>query len=278
MGKRFDGIFCHGARSAFPAAHVLRIPLIVLGDYEHTAFPRFMCRWVRLLLTPDIIPADVLVRRGFRAEQIRGYPGLKEDLYVHGFEPDPSFFEDMGIDRKKKLVLLRPPATMAHYAVVESEVLFFKVLDYLCGSSDVELLLLPRTNEQREELIAYARQKSYTNLRFPAVVYNGPNLIWNSDLVISGGGTMNREAASLGIPVVSIYQGPIGAVDSHLIESGRLTHVKSLAEMKKVKLEKFSRRSSTRRHKIGLQVRDFLVDKILRATMEGKHGCEPLKY
>jgi predicted glycosyltransferase len=274
VGGRFGAIFCHGARAVFPAARLFRIPLIVLGDYEYASLPRFMCRWMRLLLTPDVIPADVLVQRGVPMDRIHGYPGLKEDLYVHAFEPDPSFLQTMKIERDKVLVLVRPPATMAHYAVAESEILFFEVLDYLCSRTDVQILLLPRTNKQGEELKASVARRKCRNIHFPAAVYNGPNLIWHSDLVVSGGGTMNREAASLGIPVVSIYQGPIGGVDRHLIDTGRLLHVRSLAEMESIPLKKFDRKAAVRRREVGVRVRDYLVNRILEAAeRDGGDRC-----
>ena len=152
--------------------------------------------------------------------RICGYPGLKEDLYVHDFRPDPSFLADLHIDPRSILILMRPPATMAHYAVKKSSVIFEHVLDYLCSTKCVQLILLPRTKQQSGEMKSLVSSRGYTNILIPDTVYNGPSLIWYSDLVISGGGTMNREAAALGVPVFSIYQGPIGAVDQHLISTG----------------------------------------------------------
>src|SRR5262249_18050156 len=58
----------------------------------------------------------------------------------------------------------------------------------------------------------------------------GLNLIWHSDLVISGGGTMNREAAALGVPVYSVFRGKIGAVDRYLSKMGRLVLLESSNE------------------------------------------------
>lgn len=268
IGKRFDAIICHGSRAVFPAARLIGVPLIVLGDYEHASLPRFMCHWIRLMLVPDVMPASVLTAKGIPACRVHGYPGLKEDLYVHDFQPNPLFAQEMGIQRDRVLILLRPPATMAHYAVKASERLFYEVLAYLSSREDVQVVLLPRTRGQSEKLRSYLRKQGYANILIPEKVYNGPSLIWYSDLVISGGGTMNREASSLGVPVLSIFQGRIGAVDRHLVEAGKLMHAATIQQVKSIPLVKSSKRDGTSDHRAGVHVRDFLVDEIVRAGAE----------
>lgn len=270
MGRGFDAVLCHGSRAVFPAAWLLRLPLISMCDYEHAALPRFMTLWQRLILVPSVIPREVFLRKGLPDERICGHPGLKEDLYIHDFQPDPTFLREMGIDEHRVLVLVRPPATMAHYAVAESGALFHQVLAYLGGRADLQLLLLPRTGEQGRELQNLVGKCGYENILFPDRVYNGPNLIWHSDLVISGGGTMNREAASLGVPVVSIYQGPIGAVDRHLIETGKLVHVKDIEDLKKIPLAKVDRKDQARDGETGRRVRDFIVDRLVETASGGR--------
>ena len=266
LGKRFDAAFSHGSRSIVPVARLLGLPLVSLGDYEHTVFPNFMRSWIRLLLIPDVIPVEAFAGRGMPHDRICGYPGLKEDLYVHDFHPDPSFLAELHIDLELVLILIRPPATMAHYAVKRSSVVFNQVLDYLCGLSSVQLILLPRTRQQGEELKAVVRKRGYTNIVIPDTVYNGPSLIWYSDIVISGGGTMNREAAALGVPVFSIYQGPIGAVDRHLIDMGRLIHVKDIDDLKSIPLVKSTRGGEVPKSETGSRLTDFIVSRILRAA------------
>ena len=66
----------------------------------------------------------------------------------------------------------------------------------------------------------------------PASAVDGPNLVWHSDLVISGGGTMNREAAALGVPVYSIFRGQIGAVDRHLSATGCLVLLEGVEDVR----------------------------------------------
>jgi predicted glycosyltransferase len=266
LGKRYDVAFSHGSRSIVPAARLLRLPLVSLGDYEHTAFPSFMRSWIRLLLIPDVIPIEAFAARGTPRDRICGYPGLKEDLYIHDFQPDPSFLAELHIDPKSILILIRPPATMAHYAVKQSSVIFDQVLNYLCGLRNVQLILLPRTIQQGDELKELISERGYMNIVIPDKVYNGPSLIWYSDLVISGGGTMNREAAALGVPVFSIYQGPIGAVDRHLIDTGKLVHVKDFDGIRNIPLGKSTRGGRISMRESGSQLTDFIVSRILKVA------------
>ncbi len=268
--RRFDAAFAHGSRSLIAAAGLVGLPVIGLADYEYTEFPRFMLRWIRTLLVPDVIPESVLAGGAMPRERVHGYPGLKEDLYIHDFDPDPSFLTDMRIDPERVLVLVRPPAMMAHYAVEQSDTVFKLTLERLGNLGNVQVLLLPRTPGQRQELEEVVRVQGYTNVTIPGAVYHGPNLIWHSDLVISGGGTMNREAATLGVPVFSIYQGPIGAVDRHLMQAGKLVHVKDADGVRSIPVMKRSIRTAARNGDNGARVRDFIVERILAAAAQGR--------
>lgn len=270
LGKRYDAAFSHGSRSIVPVARLLHLPLISLGDYEHTSFPNFMKPWIDLLLVPDVIPSEVFSEDGKPNGRVCGYPGLKEDLYVHDFQPNPSFLDELHIDPRSILILMRPPATMAHYAVKQSSVVFDRVLDHLCGHDQVQIILLPRTSQQAEELKSLLAKRGYSNVVIPEKVYNGPSLIWYSDLVISGGGTMNREAAALGVPVFSIYQGPIGAVDRHLIAAGKLVHIRDIEDLQRIPLAKAARRGNVPRSDIGPRLTEFIVSRILEAARNGR--------
>ena len=225
------------------------------------------------MLVPEVMPMEAYTARGTPPDRICRYPGIKEDLYIHDLQPDPSFLRELKIDPDRILVLVRPPATMAHYAVRQSETIFYQALEYLCGLDNVQVLLLPRTGRQRQELEALGFKSGCANLVIPDAVYNGPSLIWYSDIVISGGGTMNREAATLGVPVYSIYQGPMGAVDRYLTKTGRLYHIKDIGELRSIPLIKFSRPPRTNNQKRSVQVRDFIVARILE-TAQRKKGAK----
>jgi uncharacterized protein len=104
--------------------------------------------------------------------------------------------------------------------------------------------LLPRNKKQGD----FMRQRwpqwfaNHKTVIPPAL--DGLNLIWHSDLLVSGGGTMNREAAALGVPAYSIFRGPIGAVDRHLQQTGRLVLIESPEDVaRKIRLEKRTRQT-----------------------------------
>jgi uncharacterized protein len=163
-------------------------------------------------------------------------------------------------------VLLRPPATMALYAVKASERLFDETLEYLAGRGDVELVILPRTEAQAAELRAQAAGPRFANTHFPTRVYDGPSMVWHADIVIGGGGTMNREAAALGVPVISIYEGALGAVDRRLIETGKLAHVRTIEELRRLPLQKRPLVSHNGHAGTGERLRDLIIQHIMEAV------------
>jgi predicted glycosyltransferase len=89
-------------------------------------------------------------------------------------------------------------------------------------------VLLPRNKKQAVNLLKkWPHWFADSRTVIPENVIDGLNLLWHSDLVVSGGGTMNREAAALGVPVYSVFRGKIGAVDRQLQKEGRLTLVEN---------------------------------------------------
>ena len=113
--KQFDLAFCHGSRSIYFTSKILNIPLVVLGDYEHGYLPAFIGNWAQRVITPDIIPCEIIKEKGIDISKIAQYSGLKEEFYIYDFKPDPNVLDKIGVDREKIIVLLRPPATMSHY-------------------------------------------------------------------------------------------------------------------------------------------------------------------
>jgi uncharacterized protein len=153
---------------------------------------------------------------------------LKEDVYAPRFRPDPSINDLLGFKKSELVITLRPPATEAHYHVQESDTLFRAVVEFLREQSNVKVVLLPRNAKQEAEARA-AWPDLFASGKFvvPSRAVDGLNLIWHSDLMISGGGTMNREAAAMGVPVYSIFRGTIGAVDRYLAQTKRLVLIES---------------------------------------------------
>jgi uncharacterized protein len=225
----------HGSRSQMIVAHFLKIPIIVFLDYEYVQTIPFVKP--KMMFFPNIISKETLSKFNLN---IKTYPGIKEDIYVPGFKPDETIKRFYKFSSNVINVILRPPAYQAHYHNPESEKLFESVINLLVNVDGVQTIMLPRDNRQKESLkIKYETFIKSGSLVIPNEVTDALNLMWYSDLVISGGGTMNREAAALGVPVYSIFKGKIGDVDAYLAKTGRLTLIENSDEVKsKIRLKK----------------------------------------
>lgn len=230
LRERPDLSLSHGSRSLIILSSLLRIPTVLMFDYEYARSLPFIRP--ALGIAPEVISSPEIERHFRRG--LRGYRGLKEDVYVSSFRPDPSILQKLGVGKDDIVVTIRPPATEAHYHNPESEKLFFEVVEFLGGTPDVRMVILPR-NEVTQRDLVYRTWPGWCEERkiiVPDKAVNGLDLIWYSDLVVSGGGTMNREAAALGVPVYSIFRGKIGAVDKYLAEAGRLVLIETSADVR----------------------------------------------
>src|SRR5450755_3277722 len=263
----------HGSRSLIALAAVLGIPSVTIADYEYAdhRLGKFLGaakkKWV---MTPDVVPADIFKKDGMLPEQLLSYPRIKEDVYTPFFRPDPSLKEILGLKATDIVVTIRPPATEAHYHNPESEQLLAEVFKLLAARPDVKTVLLPRTPRQEADLRQVAPELFATQrMIVPKHAVDGLDLIWYSDVVISGGGTMNREAAALGIPVYSLFRGTMGAVDKHLSATGRLVLLESVNDVReKLKLEPRNRTLLSRSKQRGTL--DAVVNHII-AILEKKN-------
>lgn len=223
----------HGSRSQLVLATLLRIPTLHIGDYEYAVgWALIHPTWV---MVPDVISDE---KMNEPKNRILRYPGIKEDVYVSDYRPDPGFPARLGLSEEDIVVTVRPPASEAHYHNPKSDVLFEATIAFLGNDPRVKIVCLPR-NQRQAELIRRTWPELFAKDRIiiPKHVIEGLDLIWFSDLVISGGGTMNREAAALGVPVYSIFRGKTGAVDKHLSETGRLVMIETPEDLQKVELK-----------------------------------------
>jgi len=233
-----DLAISHGSRAQLLICKAFSIPTLMMHDYEHSTKTGFLePDW---LLMPDVIPDGAMSRH---TDTVLRYPGLKEDVYIPRFRPDPSILSGFGISSNHLVVTIRPPATEAHYHNPESEILFAETLRLLSSKPHVRAVVLPRNARQGEQLRAdWGDLIASGTMLVPSAPLDGLNMIWFSDLVISGGGTMNREAAALGVPVYSIFRGKLGAVDHYLAETGRLTMIENTSDIhRKIKLVRWNR-------------------------------------
>ena len=217
-GRRFDVALAHGSHELTMTARRLGIPSSTTFDYEFAWLQHQLgCRAATRVVVPESIPPERLAGYGARPPKLVQYPGLKEEYYLADFEPNPAVLDPFGVDRERVLVLLRPPPDVSLYHR-HSNPLFPQTVDFLGRHDDVQAIVLPRTEEQRE----FVRRLDLPSLILPERAVDAQSLIAVADLVVSAGGTMNREAAALGVPVYTTYGGRLGGVDEELIRQGRL--------------------------------------------------------
>jgi hypothetical protein len=229
-GREFDLAIAHGSVDIALVCRARRIPLVQTNDYEHAGRQRRIAfRGARVVLAPDAIPVEAMERAGARTERLFRYPGLKEDYYLADFEPDRAVLGELGIDADRVIVVMRPPPETSEYHA--DNPLYEGVIDRLAGVRDAVTVVIPRTEDQGRRLLA----RGAPSLVVPDRAIDAQSLIAFADLVVSAGGTMNREAVALGTPVYTIFTGRMGAVDERLIAEGRL---RPLSEPSAIELRK----------------------------------------
>ncbi|MGH2855134.1 MAG: DUF354 domain-containing protein [Solirubrobacteraceae bacterium] len=226
--RRFDIALGHGSNDVSIAAAALRIPSATMFDYEWAAVQHHVnCRLARAVVVPDAIPSERLDRYGARGK-VRAYEGLKEEYYLADFQADPAILAQLGLDPARPIVVVRTPPEVSLYHRFEND-LFARVLERLRdaagGGEQVQSVVLPRTEAQRTEL------GSIHGFVVPEQAIDAQSLIAYADLVVSAGGTMNREAVALGVPVYTTFEGRLGAVDEQLIQAGRLRKLHDPAQI-----------------------------------------------
>ena len=260
-----DLALSHGSRAQLLTSAMIGIPSITMLDYEFVArVPFVKATW---LMAPTLIPASAIRRN---ETDVMRYPGIKEDVYTAGFKPDPGFRSQFGLSEEDLIVTLRPPASEAHYHNPASEILLHAVIEVLMAHSAVRVLVVPRNSRQASGIrSSWPDLLQNGKMIIPAKAVDGLNLIWHSDLVISGGGTMNREAAALGVPVYSIFRGQIGAVDAHLSREGRLVLLETVEDVR-TKLTIERRKRSSDDIPAAQPALQAVVENILAALNSGK--------
>src|SRR6478735_2295825 len=223
--RRFDVALAHASHELPLAARSLAIPSSYAFDYEFARVQHGLgCRAATRVVVPEIIPQERLDRVGARERKVRRYPGLKEEYYLHGFIADRDVPGRLGVDSARILAVVRTPPEVSLYHRHGSPV-FVDVLERLGNDPGVHAVVLPRTADQREAI----HRASLPSLLVPERAVDALSLVALADLVVSAGGTMNREAVALGTPVYTTFSGQLGAVDEELVAEGRLQTLEDAA-------------------------------------------------
>ena len=255
--RGIDLALSHNSYAQIAAAAALGIKSVTLMDYEHQPANHLAFRLASRVIVPRSFPATELRKYGASTRKVKRYDGLKEDVYLADFKPNPSFehtLQKLGIAEQDVLAVARPPAREALYHRFENE-LFDDLLTTLSARAEVKVVLLPRTEAQRADF----ESRKLTNLIIPREALDGANLIAAADLVISAGGTMNREAAVLGVPAASVYAGKWAAVDEQLVKEERLMRIASREDVESIEL----RKKSAVNPRNATDIRQEIIDLIL---------------
>ena len=225
-GRRIDLVVSHNSQEPLVAARILGVRSVNLMDYEHHPGNHLSFRSARRVIVPESFPAAALERFG-AVNKARRFEGIKEDVYLSDQIADPMFateLESLGVLAENVLVVVRPHAPEALYHRGVENRLLAELLDRLAEDANARIILLPRKSYQGDELRERHPQQ---NIIIPERALEGGNLIAAADMVISGGGTMNREAAALGVPAYTIFAGTPAAIDQYLIDTGRMKSIRT---------------------------------------------------
>jgi uncharacterized protein len=216
---RPDVALSHNSYAQIAAARSLGIRAVTAMDYEHQPSNHLAFRLAHRILLPEALPLRTVRMQGARPPKVRRYPGLKEQIYLGDFEPDPNILACVGIDREPETVVvaLRGPPVGALYHQFGNP-LFAELLKELAARSQVCCVVLTRTDEQRATV-----ECLNGNFVAPTSAIDSRSLLYASDLFIGADGTMTREAALLGVPTLTIYAGRPPAVELWLERQGLLS-------------------------------------------------------
>ena len=234
--RNFNLALTFNSASLVLAARILRIPSVVFMDYEYQPLNHFTFRLCDRVITPAIFPRKMLQKYG-AMHKTRTFSGFKEQLYLSKSRYQTSLLKKLSIDQRRILITVRPPATMALYHHFEND-LFYTVVSHVLRNKNVVLIGLPRDDTQKNMLLSLGAENMYV----PDDAIDGRQLLDCTDIMISAGGTMNREAAVLGIPTYSVFRGEVGAVDQYLISLGRMISLRHLDDLAKIHIRKTRKR------------------------------------
>jgi predicted glycosyltransferase len=252
--ERCDLAVSHNSYAQALAARALFMPFVTLMDYEHQPANHICFRLARRVMVPSYFPKPAIRKFGATRKAV-WYDGLKEQMYLADFEPAAGYLESIGVPSDRTIVVMRPPGDWGLYSGFRNP-LFERALEHVASHEDAFVILLPRVASQAESV----RQRGFENVWIPPQALDGPNLLYHADLVISGGGTMNREAAILGVPTYSLFKGALPAVDQHLIDTGRMIHITEEEQVASIRVARNSDRQPITNPSLVGQIVDGILE------------------
>jgi predicted glycosyltransferase len=253
-GKDVDLACSFGSRAQIIASKLRGIPVISTEDYEYANM--IHAKFTKYTLIPKVIPKG---RIGIPEDKLIHYDGYKEDMYMADYEPKDI---DVRIDPLKVVVLFRPGDYYSHYQSGDYQSIEKGLLELFSRNREaVFLMVFPRHEEQKNYLADYFKSRKIEH-EFPRTNYFGPDLIWKSDMVIGGGGTMLREACLLSVPAYSFFSGKTGAVDEDYVRQGKMILIREASDLGNIHFVKCTTKSIRRNIKVFETFRDIITHEI----------------
>jgi len=254
-GLDIDVAVSHNSADQAVVAYLLRIPFLTIQDTERQVANHIVFRLATKVLVPTTFPDNKLLHYGAHSQKVVKFDGVKEQIYIADFEPDPDFPRKLNLPTNKVICVLRPPDFLALHDRIDNP-LFYALARFLLSRPGTFVIILPRTNQQRDRLLGW--QSVYPNLRVQTESVDGLNLMYYADIVVTAGGTMAAEAAMLGTPAYSLLRN-LRAVDLYLADQGYVTIISGPGDFAKVKLEKKVRSSVFRSY----HLKEKVIEEIL---------------
>lgn len=212
-------------------ARLLGIPCLYTNDNEHAKGNLAGFVFARRVLLPIALFNEKFTKKWPLRSKIKFYPSVKEAIYL---SQQPDFVQL--ITDKKTTVYFRPEPWSAQY--YNGPVNFFDETLLRLGS-ELKVIILPRDHNQ----IVHYQQEKFNQIFVAEKPLNLKDIISDCLLFIGAGGSMTRELAVLGIPVISIYQAEMLCVDKYLVDKGQMK-IKPEITYEEIKIELFKGNNS----------------------------------
>ena len=197
-------------------AYGLQIPSLCVVDNEHAvAQNKLMLPLSTKVVAPRCIPAEKIMQFGVKRKDLIQFNGICELAHVSNFTPDPGVLTTLGLNPDQKIVVMRPEPAKANYFNGDRKKTIIKKI--LQNNSFDQCVVFPRFDEQKKVL-------QFPNTVIPEEAVDALSLMYYADLVISAGGSMNREAICVGTPAISTYPEKLLSVTRFLIDLGLKKH------------------------------------------------------
>lgn len=222
IGRKPSGIsrsFSVESVSAAIASKLSGIKSVLFTDNEKASLQCYLgYSFADRIVSPSIIPMDMINNYAFSPKDIISVPGLKEQTYLKNFKPNKRILIDLGISNNSKFIIIRPEPGLAAYSKnVQKN---FQILVSVCKKMlktnlNTKIVFIPRYAYQCSLLRPFRRQ-----IIVPDEPIDTLSLMYYADWIICAGDTMAREAILLGKSTLICYTGDLVVINKKLIESG----------------------------------------------------------